>query len=226
MVTNAVENQVVTFRSFGEIPLGVIDEPICADGSDHVHISSAAHPGYICAERFGDLHREGTHASRRTVNQNLLPRPNLSLVAKTLQCGERRDRYRSCLLERYVIWLHGQCRLGSRHILGKGPTARAEHFVAWFELSYVSAHCFHLAGHIAAQAGVLWFAQPSHYANHVRPAAEEPVKWIHGSRADFDQNFIVTRGGFFNLFTLENIGWTIVVIDNGFHQFRLRFCRT
>src|SRR6516225_959144 len=70
----------------------------------------------------------------RTVNQDLLARLNVSFVAKTLQCGDCRNRYRSRLLKRHVIRLHDQCSLGSTHVLGTPPTACAEHFVARFEV--------------------------------------------------------------------------------------------
>src|SRR5216683_4316816 len=123
MVSNEIENQVVTSSTFGEILVGVINNVICAEGSDHVHIPRTAYAGHLCAERLGDLHSERTHASGRTVNQDLVPRLNVSLVAKTLQCGECRHRYRSRLLKRHAIRLHDQCRLRSTHILGKGPLA-------------------------------------------------------------------------------------------------------
>src|SRR5712691_10421790 len=150
MIPSAVENQVITLPTFGEILSSVINDVIRADGSDHVHIPGTAYASDLCAERLGDLHSEGTHASRRPINEDLLPRLKVSLVAKTLQCGECRHRCRSRLLKRHAIWLHDQCRLGSTHILGKGPTARAEHLVAWFELRYVPANRFDLAGHINA----------------------------------------------------------------------------
>src|SRR5713101_5528180 len=170
MIPNGVENEIVTLSTFGEILLGVINDPICADGSDHVHIPRTAHAGHICAERLGDLHSERTHTSSRNVNQDLLARLNLSLVAKTLQCGECRYRCRSRLLKRHVIWLDDQCGLGSTCILGKGPAARAEHLVAWFELRYVPANRFNLAGHITPGSCDRWFAQPEQYAKAVRPA--------------------------------------------------------
>src|SRR5882724_13335498 len=102
MVTNAVENQIVTLRSLGEILSSVVNCRVCANRANHVHISSAAHPDYLSAERLGDLHGERTHASRRTINQNLLPRLKLSLVAQTLQCGACCYRNGGSLLERYV----------------------------------------------------------------------------------------------------------------------------
>ncbi len=49
----------------------------------------------------------------------------------------------------------------------KGSFARAEHLVAWFELSYLPANRFNLAGHINAESRDRWFAQPGHYANEV-----------------------------------------------------------
>jgi hypothetical protein len=69
-----------------------INDMICADGSDHVHIPGTTGAGRICTERVGDLHSERTHASRRTLDQDLPPRMNLSLVEKTLQCAECRYR--------------------------------------------------------------------------------------------------------------------------------------
>jgi hypothetical protein len=44
--------------------------------------------GHIRPERPGDLHSVRTHATRRTVNQNLPHRLNSSLVAQTLQRSE------------------------------------------------------------------------------------------------------------------------------------------
>jgi hypothetical protein len=90
------------------------------------------------------------HAPRRTVDQDLLPRLNLSFVAKTLQGGESRQGYRSRLLKRRVIRLHDQCLLGSTCILGKGPAVQAEDRVARLELRYIPADGFDLARHITA----------------------------------------------------------------------------
>jgi hypothetical protein len=147
MIPYGVENQVVTLPAPGEILLGVINDPICADGSNHVHIPCTAYAGHIRAERLGDLHSERTHASRCTIDQDLLPGQNPSLIAKTLQGGDCRNRCRSGLLTR-------------TRILGKCPTARAEHRVPWFELGYVPTHRFNLASHIDAELFDLWFAQP------------------------------------------------------------------
>jgi hypothetical protein len=52
-----------------------------------------------------------------------------------------------------------QGRLGSTRILGKRPTAHAEHVVVWFELRNVPANRFDLARRIDAESYVCWFSQ-------------------------------------------------------------------
>src|SRR5208282_2157689 len=152
MVPNAVEKQIVTLRTSGEILPGVIDDLIRAEGSNHVHIPRTAYAGNIRAERLGNLHSERAYAARRTVDQDLLTRLKLPFVAKSLQCGECRYRRRSRLLKRHVVRLYDQRRLGSARIFGKCPKAKrpAEHVVAGFEPCYVAANRFNLAGHIKA----------------------------------------------------------------------------
>src|SRR5690349_15104279 len=137
MVHKAIENQVVTFPALREILSRIINHLIRADGPDDFYISRAAYTSHIRAERLGDLHSERTHTSRRTINQDLLPRLNVSLVPETLQCGECRDRRGRRLLKRQVCRFDGQSRLGSARVLGEGPFAHTEHFVAWLELHYV-----------------------------------------------------------------------------------------
>src|SRR5712671_4453679 len=92
--------------TFCEILSGVINDVICADGSDHLNVPRTAHARNVRAERFGDLHSEGTHAARGAVDQDLLPRLNFSFVAKTLQGSESRQGYRSRFRKRSVIRLH------------------------------------------------------------------------------------------------------------------------
>src|SRR6266567_155387 len=148
MIRHEVENQIVMLSAFCEVLSGVIDDVICADGSNHFNVPRTAHARNFSAERLGDLHSERTHASRCTIDQDLLPWLNLSLVAKTLQGGESRQGHRSNLLKRRVIRFQDQCRWGSICILGKGPAAQAEDRVARLELRYVTAGRFDLARHI------------------------------------------------------------------------------
>src|SRR6266851_4085053 len=107
MIRHEVENQVVVLSTCREILSGVINDTIRSDGSDHFNVPRTANARNFSAERLGDLHSERTHASRCTIDQDLLPRLNLSLVAKTLQGGKSRYRDRSRLRKRHVIGLHG-----------------------------------------------------------------------------------------------------------------------
>src|ERR1700674_607525 len=112
MVPDAVDKQVVASATIGEVFLDVINDPICADGSDHVNIPRTTYGGHMRAERPRDLHSEGAHSSRRTVNQDILPRPDVPLVAKTLQGAQCRSRYGGRFLKRRVTGLRDQCCLG------------------------------------------------------------------------------------------------------------------
>src|SRR5262249_1604285 len=164
MVPNAIENQVIALPTFSEILLGVIDDVIRTDRSNHVHVRCTADAGNLSAKCLGDLHSEGADTSGRAVNHHLPSRLNSSLVAKTLQGCECREGYRSCVLERDIVRLHDQPRRGRAHVLSESPLADpgfyarsmripdtdAEHFVAWFEPRDVRADCFNLARHVNA----------------------------------------------------------------------------
>src|ERR1700730_1100229 len=100
--------------------------------SRRVHIPRAANGGDFSPERFGNLDRKRTHAARRAINQNLVAWLDPSLVTKTQKGGDCRHGYGCGVLKRYVGWLQRQSIFSSTHILGKGPTARAEHRIAGF----------------------------------------------------------------------------------------------
>src|SRR3972149_721975 len=139
MVPCHVEYQVAPVPISDEILPGVIDDPVCADRSDHVHVPRAAHTRHVRPERLGDLHGKRTHTSRRTVDQDLLPRPNPSFVTQALQGGGCRHWYRGSLLERQVGWLPDCSNVANGDILGKGPYAHAEDLIAWLKLGHVPA---------------------------------------------------------------------------------------
>jgi hypothetical protein len=73
VVANAIEDEVITLPTFGEILFSVINHPVRADGTGRVRIPRTAYARHIRAERPGELHRERTHTACRTVNQNSLP---------------------------------------------------------------------------------------------------------------------------------------------------------
>src|SRR5438270_4935534 len=102
MVTNEIEDQVVTLGAVREIFLSVVNHVIGSDGADKIDIARATNTGDFRAERFRDLHRESANASGRSVDQNLLTGLNVTFVAETLQCGDGRDGNCSRLFDCYV----------------------------------------------------------------------------------------------------------------------------
>src|SRR5215472_3437007 len=151
MVRHAVENHVITLSAPGEILSGVIHHLVGAERPHPIHIPRTAYSGHFGAKGLGDLHGKRTHASCRTINQNLLPLWDLALAAggpepKSLQCRQSRDRERRRLLKGHVSRLAGQLCFRSARVLGKGPSAAAENLVAGFKLRHVLANRLHLAG--------------------------------------------------------------------------------
>jgi len=65
-------------------------------------VKSSRGGGHVGPERFGKLHGERAHASRGPVDQDLLPRLNVSLVAECLEGGASGDGHGRGLLERDV----------------------------------------------------------------------------------------------------------------------------
>src|SRR5713226_328036 len=146
------QDQIVMLPTLREIFPRVINDMVRADRSRRVHLPRAAHGGDFSPERFGDLDRKCTHTTRRAINQNLVASLDPSLITKTLKGSECRHGYGCCVLKRFVGWLQCYFIFQTAHILGKGPPARAEHLVTWFELGYVPANRFNLAGYINAQS--------------------------------------------------------------------------
>ena len=165
-----------------------------------------------------DLHGVRADASRRAVDEDLLPGLNVPLVAQALQGRQRRDPGRSRLLERHVLRLRGQRRLGGARLLGKGPAAHAEHRIARLETPHVPADRFDLAGHVDAEPRVPGPARPGHQAKQIRLAPHEvPVVGIDRRGTDSDQDLIVPGARRLGLFTPQNVGWTVTVIDDRSH---------
>src|SRR5215468_3545368 len=179
MVPDAVEDDVVTPATLGEILLRVVDDPVRADRPDHVRVPGAAYAGDLRAEALGDLYRERAHAPGRAVDQGFLPGLHPPGVAKPLQRGDRGQRRGGRLLERDVAWLAGQDRLRGTRVLGEGPLragpgrgarrvrtgqAQAEYLITWLELRHVPAGRRHHACHVHPQPCGLRPAQPGHDA--------------------------------------------------------------
>src|SRR4028118_1840160 len=100
MVPRNIEDEIVALAALGEVLLGVINDLVCAERSDHVQFPRAVHARHLRSVSLGKLNGEGTHTSSSAVDQNLLSRPNLSLMAKTREGDESGGRYGRGLFKR------------------------------------------------------------------------------------------------------------------------------
>src|SRR2546425_6920836 len=207
MVPSHVEDQVVTVPISREVLPGVIDDPVCSDRADHVHVLRTAHGGHLRSERLGDLNGECAYASRRTVDQDFLPGPNVSFVTQTLHGGASRHRYRGRLLERQVGWLPDDSNVANGNILGKGLYAHAEDVISGLKLGHVPPDRFDAPSQVRSQNRVLGFEQAAHHrADDVRPASHRvPVTSIDGGRMNAYKDVIVLDGRLLNLSEFEDI---------------------
>src|SRR5438132_719476 len=158
LVTNDVEDHVITLHARGEILPGVVDDLVGADTSHHVDISGAAYAGYMGPERLCDLHSEGTDPSRRSVDENLLTALDPAAIAEPLQRGEAHDRYGRRLCERRVSGHDREGSLWGRHVFGEGATlrshlvaSRSEDSVTRFETRDAPTHGLDFASQINTQ---------------------------------------------------------------------------
>ena len=115
--------------------------------------------------------RQTCPTSRRPVDQDLLPWLNLPLVAKPLQCGERRHRDGRRLLQRQVGRFRRDC-VANAHVLGEGSVPRAEYLVTRSKLCDVSADRFLRPREVDSQSVALWFGYPGEHVYYVRPAGQ------------------------------------------------------
>src|SRR6266566_3615616 len=233
MISVHSKNQVIPLPISGEIFLRVINDMVCTHRAHSVHIPRAAYGGDFSPKRFGKLYRKRTYTTRRTMNQNLLPWLNLSFIAKALQGDECRLRYGCCFLKRYIGRFQDQCIFRNRDIFGK--TAKtilgcvSEYLITWLKLFYISANCFNPSRNVRSEYRVFGFEKPkAHEAHQERFSAQKmPVTRIYGSRMNLYQYFIVLRDQLFDLFKFQNIGWSVVCVDNRFHTCSskvVRFC--
>src|SRR5215217_252887 len=168
MVRHQVKDNIVLFPLVGEVFARVINDNVCAERMDHLHIPRTAHTGYLGAKRLRDLYSKRTHASGGAIDQNLLARLKLCFVPKSLQRGECGHRHRSSLLERYLTRLGYECRLACARILGERTIARSEYLVAGLELRNVLTRRFNLTGDITSRPKGLHFRDPGHYGTQKR----------------------------------------------------------
>ena len=85
--------------------------------------------------------------------------------------------------------------------------ARAEHFVAWFEVRYIRADRLHLACHIHAGSSDFRLADSQQCANWERAALHQlPIEWIDRRCTNLYQNFLVPGHRLVNVLISQNVG--------------------
>src|SRR6266404_2393109 len=91
---------------------------------------------------------------------------NVPFVAQTLQCREPGNRNRTGLLKGDVRRLRNRGAIsGDADVIGHGSSLRSENFVARCEVGYIFSNCFHDAGEVTAESGVLGFSQTGYRAH-------------------------------------------------------------
>src|SRR5688572_24743343 len=165
MISINSENQIIPQTISREIFLRVINDTVCAKRAHHFQISRATHGGDFSSERFGDLHRKGPYTARRALNQDLLSGLNLSVIAQTLQRGERRYRHGGGCLDRHRGWFQHHFVCTSTRIFGQSANACPEYFITDLKLRYVVANPFNSSRQIKSESLVFWFEHPSAYAH-------------------------------------------------------------
>src|SRR3712207_6117538 len=134
MVRHVIEDEIVPMFALGKVLPRVVNDMVRADRPDHVHVSRAAHACYLSSERLGNLHSERSDASRRTIDQDLLPPLNLTSIANGLEGGEASHGNDRSLLKREIFRLGYEVVRWSTRIPGEGSIVPAEHLVAWLKL--------------------------------------------------------------------------------------------
>jgi hypothetical protein len=140
VITIDGKNQIILLLVSSEIFPGVINDMSCSNGARHIQIPRAAHGGHFSPERFGKLYGKHTHTNRGALDQNFLPGPDPSSVAKALQSGERRHGHGRGFLEGWIGWLQRQISFSGKGILSKSAMTTPEYLIPRPKLLYVSAN--------------------------------------------------------------------------------------
>src|SRR5258707_4384577 len=146
-----IKYQIILVSIFSEVFLVVINDMVCAKRAHKVQLAGVIPPSHFSLVEFGKLHCNRTGTATSAINQNSLPRLNLSFVANPLQgdnCRLRDGRY---FLECHTGWFQCQGIFRSADILGKTthrPQDVSEDFIPWLKLSDVSASHFNSPAYV------------------------------------------------------------------------------
>src|SRR6202011_2032871 len=147
---------VVSLPRLREVLFRVIDDMVCPDRSDHVHVARTTDASHLCSERFGNLHREGSDASRGPVDQYPLPGLDLAVIANREEGDGPGHGNGRGLLEREPG------RLVSPRVFGKCAhqmPAPAEDLVTRTKPRHACADGLDFPRYVCASNPILWRAQ-------------------------------------------------------------------
>ena len=200
-----VEHQVVALVAPGEVLPGVVDDVIGAERSHEVDVPRAAHRGHLRAERFRDLHGERPDASRGAVDQDLLPRLKLPLVAKTLERGNAATGT-AAASSNVTFAGFSATRVASADVLRKGAAPPAEHLVARAETGDVPADGFDRAGEVAAMSRDFGLRSPISARATRSPIRPYQSPRVQRRRVDAHEHTVVREIRLFDLPKLKTSG--------------------
>ena len=204
------------------------EEMISADAAQHLLLDGAVDGRHLCRHCLGDLHGIDADASACTVDQNLLPASDIrsSHEVKRIQPAKR---YRCRLFKAYVVRLRHQCAAGRQAyvfaVCTQTECGRPENLISRLEPGNVFADGFDFTGKISTQYLLPWPGD-THRQSQGQPkplhrklgTAHLAVRLRCLCRMHSYQDFIVLRDRFFHLLELQNIRWSVLGIDNGFHN--------
>src|SRR5439155_22791461 len=170
MITDEIENEIVTLIRLGEIFFRIVDGVIGADRPNKIDIASAADAGHLSAICFRNLHRKRADTARSAVDQNFLPCLKFSFVAQALQRRNRRNRHRARFFESDVRRLeHNRPVVTIADVFSKRAGCRAKHFVTWFERGYVYANLFNSSSIYSSNSLDAQYAHAVNYSSEHIP---------------------------------------------------------
>ena len=108
----------------------------------------------------------------------------------------------------------------ARRVLGERALADAEHLIAGPETGHVLADRLHHPGHVHAWNRILGRSKTkAREAYQVRQAHHEmPDAPIHAGRVHANQHLVVADLGPADVPEFQDVGWTVLVLDDRFHR--------
>jgi hypothetical protein len=100
-------------------------------------------------------------------------------------------------------------------LAAKAPRQEAELLVTWFELGYVPAKRFNLAGHIMPSRLSFGLSSPASMRRKYGAPLMKCQSRGLTSRANFYQNFVVLGNGLLDILDLH-VWWSVWAVDAAF----------